>query len=77
MNEEGVRITYRGWPGHYCSARYCIFRLNTLIEVGDVRVVVSTVGNAWDPLDKNGKPMEVSIGRYLRDDGISCSLGGR
>lgn len=43
MNE--IKITYRGWPGHYIMAPRCIFRLNTLIELENWRIVVSTVGN--------------------------------
>ena len=43
--DKEVEITYRGWPGHFIAARYCIFRLNTLVRVGEVRYVVSTVGN--------------------------------
>jgi hypothetical protein len=38
------KITYRGWPGHYICAHLCQFRLNTLIEYGKDKIVVSTVG---------------------------------
>ena len=37
-------VTERGWPGHYILADRCMFRRNTLVELGEERVVVSTVG---------------------------------
>jgi len=41
---EKVKITYRGWPGHFICANRCVFRLNTLVEYGKRAIVVSTVG---------------------------------
>ncbi len=43
--QSEVKVTYRGWPGHLCMGSRCVFHLNTLVELGEVRVVVSTVGN--------------------------------
>jgi len=39
----------RGWAGHFICANRCRFRRNTLLECGESRVVVSTVGSMVHP----------------------------
>lgn len=57
-----MKITYRGWAGHFICSRYCAFRLNTLVEDGDIRIIVSTVGCMVTPQSK--KFEEIASGRY-------------
>ena len=47
MEIKLVRKTERGWLGHFICGDRCRFRRNTLLECGETRVVVSTVGNLY------------------------------
>jgi len=42
---QSIVRTERGWAGHFCDASHCDFHRNTLLECGDTRLVVSTIGN--------------------------------
>ena len=39
-----VKITERGWAGHFCCSYRCEYHRNTLLEYNGMKVVVSTVG---------------------------------
>ena len=63
-----VKTTYRGWPGHFICAHQCVFRLNTLVECGKTKVVVSTVGQMLDPLNEDKNKIvyaEIMPNRYF------------
>lgn len=57
-----VKRTERGWAGHFICSASCLFRRNTLLELGETRVVVSTVGLMRNDDDEFE---EVGIGRHF------------
>lgn len=69
-----VKVTERGWPGHFIAARACIFRRNTLLE-GDkgAAIVVSTVGYLRD---SDGSVREIGYDRYYETMAFVAKDGG-
>lgn len=63
MEIKGVKITERGWAGHFILAHKCTFHRNTLLEKGDVKIVVSSVGRMLHPYKKD-KLYEIGCDRF-------------
>ena len=57
---SAVKRTERGWPGHFICSDRCKFRLNTLLEYDDKKIVVSTIGNMYI----DGKPETIGYRRW-------------
>jgi len=72
---ERIKRTERGWIGHYICADHCRFRRNTLLEFGDVRVVVSSVGMYWDK--SRNEYVTVGPGRYYETMAFYAKFDGR
>lgn len=47
-----VIVTERGYPAHFCLSERCGFVRNTLLEYGDNKLIVSTVGRMRSLDDK-------------------------
>ncbi len=57
-----IKRTERGWAGHFIGASQCRFHLNTLLEKGDKKVVISTVG-CYIPKSENS-PRPIGCDRF-------------
>jgi len=57
-----IKVTERGWAGHFICSPECNFRRNTLLEYGEIRIVVSTVGAML--MSGKNKFEEVGLNRY-------------
>ncbi len=67
-----VKLTYRGWPGHFIMSHACVFHLNTLVECGSTRIIVNTVGNMQLPGEKT--VAEIGLDRYYETMAFKAAL---
>jgi hypothetical protein len=46
-----IKETWRGWQGHWCI--HAAWHLNTLLEIGNKKYVISTVGQGYNSIKKD------------------------
>jgi len=61
-----VKRTERGYSGHLWCRDQCSFHRNTLLELGDLRVIVSTVGSFRPGYDKDIET--IGLNRYYETE---------
>lgn len=57
-----MRITERGWPGHYICSDRCVFHRNTLLSHKGKNIIISTVGRSKSK--SGGLPDTIGYNRY-------------
>ena len=77
-----VKVTERGWAGHFICSDRCLFRRNTLLEYNDRKWVVSTVGafrtleNKIDYIGHRRWYETMAFEAYEKEDGyIDANVG--
>ncbi len=68
-----VKRTERGWPAHCIVGHRCVFHLNTLLELGKKKIVVSTIGN-YTPNAIKGETKEIGAHRYYETQAFKAKF---
>ena len=76
MSAATVTRTERGYAGHFIGCAKCSFRRNTLLELGEVRVVVSTVGSYRAGKDGEVIPVSAAWNRYYETMAFRAAPAG-
>lgn len=75
MGKPNIKRTERGWPGHHICAERCQFRRHTLLESGEVKIIISTVGRLRDY--QANKFINVGCGRNFETTAWHAKYDGR
>lgn len=70
IRAKEVVETWRGWQGHFICE--CYWHLNTLLDLGGFKIVVSTVGMYKD---QNGKHDTIGLNRYWETMAFESDYG--
>lgn len=59
-----IQVKERGWPAHFVLADKCTFTRNTLLQHGQNRVVISSVGCLLSSYKSDAEIEMIGSGRY-------------
>ena len=74
LTNDVTTVLERGWPGHHRLSRFCLFNRNTLIECGERRVIVSSVGEHL--VGFNNPPKELPDGGFFETKAFEADWHG-